>query len=179
MAGTVQELFEHGLTDMYDAEQKLVRALRRMAKNAKNRELSRGFSGHARTTARQAKRLEQIFRAVGRKPKRHPCAGIDGLIEEYATFVRDERPEASVLDVFASEAALKVEHYEIVAYNGLIDLGKQLQLGNEVKLLRETLQEEEQTAQSLERLSKSLGQAMPNGEEPTAERRGRKARKKR
>ena len=113
------------------------------------------------------------------KPQRHPCAGIDGLIEEYSTFVRDERPEASVLDVFASEAALKVEHYEIVAYKGLIELGRQLRLGDEVNLLRESLKEEEQTAQSLERLSKSLGQAMPNGEDMEDQPGSRRAKKKR
>jgi len=160
MAETPQELFEHDVQDLYDAEQKLVRALERMAKKASDRELAKGFAAHAKTTRRQARRLEQVFRTLGRRPKRHTCAGINGLIEEYATFVRDEKPSEEVLDVFSVAAALKVEHYEIVAYRDLAKLAQQL--GNETaaSLLQETLKEEEATAQLLEGLSERLGQAM-------------------
>jgi ferritin-like metal-binding protein YciE len=167
MADTAHQLFEHHVRDMYDAEQKLVRALRRMAKNATNRQLAKGFTAHARTTERQVRRLEQVFKALGRKPRRQPCAGVDGLIEEYSTFVREEKPGDEVLDAFAAEAGLKVEHYEIVAYKGLIDLAKQLGLSNEASLLKETLREEEETAAELEGLSKVLGKALPMDEAPT------------
>jgi ferritin-like metal-binding protein YciE len=160
MAETPQELFEHDVQDLYDAEQKLVRALERMAKKATDRELKKGFAAHAKTTQRQARRLEQVFRTIGRKPKRHTCAGINGLIEEYASFVRDEKPSEEVLDVFSVAAALKVEHYEIVAYNDLAKLAQQL--GNETaaSLLQETLEEEQETAHLLEGLSERLGAAM-------------------
>jgi ferritin-like metal-binding protein YciE len=159
MAETAQELFEHDVQDLYDAEQKLVRALERMAKKASDRELAKGFTAHARTTQRQVRRLEQVFRTLGRKPKRHICAGINGLIEEYATFVRDEKPSKEVLDVFSVAAALKVEHYEIVAYKDLVTLAEQLGNDAAAALLRETLKEEEDTANLLESLSERLGQA--------------------
>jgi ferritin-like metal-binding protein YciE len=165
MADTAHELFEHHGRDMYDAEQKLVRALKRMAKNATNPRLAKCFNAHARTTERQARRLEQVFKALGRKPRRQPCAGIDGLIEEYSTFVKEEKPGDEVLDAFSAEAALKVEHYEIVAYKGLVDLAKQLGLTNEAGLLKETLREEEETAAELETLSKQLGKSLPMDEE--------------
>jgi ferritin-like metal-binding protein YciE len=160
MAETAQELFEHDVRDLYDAEQKLVRALERMAKKATDRELAKGFAAHAKTTRRQARRLEQVFRTLGRKPRRHPCAGIDGLIEEYATFVSDEKPSEEVLDAFSIAAALKVEHYEIVAYKDLIQLAQQLGNGTAASLLKETLKEEQDTANLLEKLSKRLGEAM-------------------
>jgi ferritin-like metal-binding protein YciE len=160
MAETPQELFEHDVQDLYDAEQKLVRALERMAKKASDRELAKGFAAHAKTTQRQARRLEQVFRTLGRKPKRHTCAGINGLIEEYATFVRDEKPSEEVLDVFSVAAALKVEHYEIVAYKDLVALAQQLGNDTAASLLQETLKEEEDTAKLLEGLSERLGRAM-------------------
>jgi ferritin-like metal-binding protein YciE len=161
MAKTANQLFEHHLREMYDAEQKMVRALRTMARKATNRKLSAGFTRHAKTTERQVKRLERVFKAVGRKPRRQTCAGMDGLIEEYSTFAREEKPEKSVLDAFSAEAGLKAEHYEIVAYKGLIDLAKQLGLKNEASLLKETLQEEEATSRELEQMSKLLGKSMP------------------
>ena len=175
MADTAKQLFQHHIRDMYDAEQKLVRALRRMAKNATDRTLAKGFTAHAKTTQRQVRRLEQVFRALGKKPRRQPCAGVDGLIEEYSTFVREEKPGAEVLDAFSAEAGLKVEHYEIVAYKGLIDLAKQLGLSGEADLLKETLREEEQTATELEAMSKTLGRALPmDEEEQEQEAKGRK-----
>src|SRR5688572_18543471 len=160
MAETPQELFEHDVQDLYDAEQKLVRALERMAKKASDRQLAKGFAAHAKTTKRQARRLEQVFRTLDRKPKRHTCAGINGLIEEYATFVRDEKPSEEILDVFSVAAALKVEHYEIVAYKDLIKLAQQLGNATAASLLRETLKEEQETASLLEGLSGRLGKAM-------------------
>jgi ferritin-like metal-binding protein YciE len=169
MADTAQQLFEHHIRDMYDAEQKLVRALRRMAKNATDRTLAKGFTAHAKTTERHVRRLEQVFRALEKKPRRQPCAGVDGLIEEYSNFVREENPAPEVLDAFAAEAGLKVEHYEIVAYKSLIDLAKQLGMSREADLLKETLREEEQTASELERMSKKLGQALPAQDEEEEE----------
>jgi ferritin-like metal-binding protein YciE len=160
MAETARDLFEHAVQDLYDAEQKLVRALQRMAKNASDRELAKGFAAHAKTTQRQARRLEQVFRTLGRKPKRHPCAGINGLIEEYATFVREEKPSEAVLDAFSVAAALKVEHYEIVAYKDVVKLAQQLGNNTAASLLQETLKEEEATATLLESLSERLGEAL-------------------
>jgi ferritin-like metal-binding protein YciE len=133
---------EHGLKDLYGAEQKLVKALGKMAKDVGHRELSRGFAAHQKTTQRQVRRLEQVFKKVGKNPRKHPCAGIDDLIREYSTFVREERPGEAVLNVFATEAALKVEHYEIIAYKGLIDLANQIGSRDAVQLLTETLTEE-------------------------------------
>jgi ferritin-like metal-binding protein YciE len=131
-----------------------------MAKTATDRELSKGFAAHAKTTQRQARRLEQVFRTIDRKPKRHTCAGINGLIEEYGTFVRDEKPSEEVLDVFSVAAASKVEYYEILAYKDLIKSAQQL--GNETAaaLLQATLKEEQDTANLLASLSERLGAAM-------------------
>jgi ferritin-like metal-binding protein YciE len=62
--------------------------------------------------------------------------------------------------VFSVAAALKVEHYEIVAYKDLVKLAEQLGNDAAAALLRETLKEEEDTANLLESLSERLGQAM-------------------
>lgn len=131
-----------------------------MAKEVEDEKLSRGLDQHRQTTEGQIERLEQIFEILDLEPKRHPCAGIDGLIREYSKFIREEKPEGPLLDVFAASAAKKVEHYEIVAYKGMIELAKQLEMREAVNLLQQTLREEEQTAQRLERVSKQLGQQL-------------------
>ena len=155
------ELFEHELRDIYDAENKLKRALERMAKKAPDQQLSQGFEQHRRETQDQLQRLEEIFQLLGRKPRREPCAGINGLIEEFSEFVKEEEPSEEVLNLFIIGAALKVEHYEIVAYQSLMRLAGRAGLAEAVDLLAQNLLEEQQTAERLERLADLLGGPMP------------------
>jgi ferritin-like metal-binding protein YciE len=160
MVENAQELLEHELKDIYDAEHKLVKALTKMAKDAADEKLSKGFLEHRQVTEGQIERLDGVFEILGKKPRRQPCPGIDGLIKEYSKFVREEAPDGPVLNAFATGAALKVEHYEIVAYKTLIGLAEQLNLPEAVSLLEQNLGEEEETAQKLERLSKKFGSAL-------------------
>jgi ferritin-like metal-binding protein YciE len=160
---TARELFEHELRDMYDAEQKLVRALETMAKKCSNEELVRSFETHQQVTEQQARRLEEVFGLIGRKPRREPCAGINGLIEEFSSFVKED-PSADVLDVFATGAAQKVEHYEICAYDSLIELGNHLGIAEAVRLFELTLAEEQEAATLLKSMAQKLGPQLAVGE---------------
>ncbi len=157
---TGKDLFIHELQDIYDAENKLVNALETMANKVASPELTKAFEEHRSVTENQVKRLERVFELVDRKPSREPCKGINGLIEEFSTFVK-ENPSEPVLNVFATGAALKVEHYEIVAYKSLIKLADQLGLSEAAELFEQTLKEEQETAVEIETLSEKLGQELP------------------
>jgi ferritin-like metal-binding protein YciE len=161
MTQTAQELFEHELRDMYDAENKLINALDKMSNDASDEQLSRAFAEHRDVTQQQTVRLERVFELVERAPRREPCAGINGLIEEYQKFNKEEDPSPEVRDVFATGAALKVEHYEIASYRSLIKLADQLGLAEAVALFEETLREEEETALEVEQMSEVLGKKVP------------------
>ncbi|MFN2588781.1 MAG: ferritin-like domain-containing protein [Actinomycetota bacterium] len=158
---TGTDLFIHELKDIYDAELKLVNALETMANKVENPDLSGAFEEHRKVTQGQAERLEKVFSLVDRKPSREPCKGINGLIEEFSTFVQ-ENPSDAVLNVFATGAALKVEHYEITAYQSLIKLADQLGLSEAAELFEKTLTEEQETATELEAMSDKLGQELPS-----------------
>lgn len=153
MLDTLQELFEHELRDMYDAENKLVRALDTMAKKVGDETLSQAFKEHRQMTQGQVKRLEKVFRFVDKKPRREPCRGINGLIEEFTKFVSQEEPSKEILNAFAIGAALKVEHYEIVAYQSLLRLAGRSGLTEAIGLLEQSLAEEQDTAQRLESMA--------------------------
>ena len=120
-----QDLFEHELRDVYDAEKKLVRALENMANKVTDERLSDSISEHRTTTQQQVTRLEQVFKLLDKKPRREPCRGINGLINEFTKFVKEE-PSDEILNIFAVGAGLKVEQYEIVAYQSLLRLAQQL-----------------------------------------------------
>jgi ferritin-like metal-binding protein YciE len=67
MLDTEQDLFEHELRDVYDAEKKLVRALESMASKVTDGTLSSSISEHRTTTQQQVKRLEQVFKLLDKK----------------------------------------------------------------------------------------------------------------
>jgi ferritin-like metal-binding protein YciE len=158
---SAKDLFEHELRDIYDAEHKLVNALETMAKKTSNAELSKSFSEHRTVTQKQIERLDKVFGLIDRAPRREPCDGINGLISEFSGFIKDESPSEKVLDVFATAAAQKVEHYEICSYKSLIKLADTLGLSEAAELFEQSLREEQETATELETMSEKLGQELP------------------
>ena len=168
MTDSLQELFEHELRDMYDAEHKLVRALETMAKKTPDETLAQTFRRHRDTTKEQIKRLEEVFRLLDKKPRREPCQGINGLIDEFTKFVKEEEPSGEVLNTFSIGAALKVEHYEIVAYESLLRLASSIGLADAMEALQRNVIEERNTAQELDALADQMSGSLPTDEEELA-----------
>ena len=149
---TIEELFEHELQDIYSAEQSLLDALEQMANESSDREIKKGFTQHRKETQGQIKRLEKIYKTLGRKPESSSCPGIEGLIKEKKAFMR-EKPSDELLEFYNVGAAQKVERYEITAYEGLIDMADKLGMGDAVDLLEQNLQEEEMALNKLKSIA--------------------------
>ena len=146
---TIQDLFEHELKDLYSAEHTLLDALEQMAGDSTDRQIRKAYTRHRRETQGQIRRLERVFRTIGRKPPRPAsCPGIDGLLNEKKTFMR-ERPSDELVEFFDVGAGQKVERYEISAYENLIDMADKLGLADAVDLLEQNLQEEEAALNTL------------------------------
>ena len=67
-ANGLKELWIDELRDLYDAENRLVKALPKMAKASNSDELRAGFESHLEQTKGHVERLEEIFDALGEKP---------------------------------------------------------------------------------------------------------------
>lgn len=179
---TAHELFIHELTDMLDAERKLVEALGEQAENASNPQLQKAFAAHQAQTEKQVQRLEQVFESLEEQPEETECKGIKGLIEEYQSFAEEEDPAEDILDVFSIGAAMKVEAYEINAYEGLIRMASEMGHNKAVKLLQQNLKEEQATWKKMEGFSKKIKpeqmgmEEEEEGEEEPSRSRGRSRR---
>src|SRR5687767_13753100 len=161
---TIEELFQHELTDIYSAEHSLLDALQQMAEESSDREIKKGFTQHRKETQAQIKRLEKIFRMIGEKPQAETCPGMEGLIKEKKVFMR-ERPSAELLEFYNIGAAQKVERYEITAYEGLIDMADKLGMSDAVDLLEQNLQEEEMTLNRLKAIASEFDVTEESDEE--------------
>jgi ferritin-like metal-binding protein YciE len=154
---SAKELFIHELTDMLDAEQKLVTALGELADDhSEEPQLQKGFQAHQAQTEKQVERIQQIFEQIEEEPEETECKGMKGLLEERSSFKEDEDPSGDILSIFDVGASIKVESYEINAYTSLIELAKQLDLTKAIRLLNQNLKEEQQTRTKLEAISRKL-----------------------
>jgi ferritin-like metal-binding protein YciE len=138
---TLQEKLVDEIRDLYHAEKQLVKALPKMAKNATHEDLREAFEAHLEETREQVTRLEEVFEALGEKPRAKPCHGMMGIIEEGSEMMQEEEA-GSVLDAALIAAAQRVEHYEIGAYGTCAAWARLLGLDEVVTLLDQTLEEE-------------------------------------
>ena len=152
-ATSLQDLFVEELRDMYDGEKRLVRALPKMARAATSDELQKAFNTHAKETARQITRLEQVFRSIGEKARGKKCDGIIGIVEEGNHAI--ETLDGAVLDAALIAGAQKVEHYEIATYGTLAYFAELLGRDKAKDLLGQTLDEEKATDEKLTGLAQS------------------------
>src|SRR5437763_15922520 len=152
---TLQHLFLHELADLYDAEQRLTKALPEMEQNAISTELKQALQSHLSETETHVTRLEQIFGIFGNEAKGETCEGIKGLIEE-AKDLLDEDAEDPVHDAGLIASAQKVEHYEIAGYGTLRTWADLLGRKEAAQLLEFTLDEEKQADQKLTEIARRL-----------------------
>lgn len=152
---TLKDLYIHELKDLYSAETQLIKALPKMAKAAKNRQLTAGFNQHLEQTKRQAKRLEQVLKSHGESTRGPKCEGMEGLIAEGDKMVKEDA-EDEVRDAGLIAAAQRVEHYEIAGYGCARTYAELLGDKKGARLLNTSLQEEGDTDKKLTKLAKSV-----------------------
>lgn len=150
----LEELLIDSLKDLYNAENQLIKALPKMAKNATNEQLRLAFERHLQETRNQVTRLDQIADEMDISLRGKTCTAMKGLIEEGKEAI--DEFEDDVLDAAMIGAAQKVEHYEIAGYGTARTHAQMLGLTKVAKLLQQTLDEEAATDKKLTQLAESV-----------------------
>src|SRR6185312_9132239 len=138
----LEDLYQHGLKDIYYAENQIVKSLPDMIENATNAELKRGLQHHLGETK------EQVFALHGEQPSGTKCPAIDGIIKEGGDLMGEVEDKA-VLNVGIIAAAQAVEHYEITRYGALIAWARELGHGEDATILTRNLREEKAADKTL------------------------------
>jgi len=150
----LNELFLDTLKDIYYAENKILKSLPKMAQAAQSKELTGAFKKHLQETKGQVKRLNQVFKTIGKVPRGKKCEAIDGITDEGKEAMKDYK-DTPALDAALLAAAQAVEHYEISRYGTLRAWARALGNREAVTLLSATLKEEEATDKALTTLAES------------------------
>src|SRR6266511_1011723 len=134
---TLKELYVNELRDLYNAENQLIKALPKMAKGASSDELREAFEKH----------LEQTKGKI--------CQAMKGLIEEGSEVLKADGDD-SVIDAGIIVAAQKVEHYEIASYGSVRTFAQLLGQDKSAELLQQTLDEESEANELLNKLAEDI-----------------------
>jgi ferritin-like metal-binding protein YciE len=152
---TLEDAFYEGLKDIYFAERTSVRALKKAAKAAKEPRLKEALERHEEESAQQVERLQQVFEIFGKAARGKTCEAIQGLLAELEEHIEDFK-DSEAADAVLISGAQAMEHYEIARYGTLRSWAAQLGLNDAVKLLEQTLAEEEKTDELLTQIAEEF-----------------------
>ena len=173
---SLHEVFVDQIKDLYSAENQIIKALPKMAKAASSPELKQAFETHLQQTRAQVGRLDQVMEICEITGKKK-CKGMEGLLEEGSEVLEmkdDSSPAA--LDAALIAAAQRVEHYEIASYGTACTHAKLLGQRDALELLKETLNEEEETDKKLSDIASGVNLEAAEARPEDAPVKGRKTR---
>lgn len=153
----LEDLFLETLRDIYDAEHKILKALKQMIQGAQTDELKAAFEKHHDETKQQIERLKKVFELVGERAEGKKCDAIEGIIAEGESILKSFK-DTPALDAGLISAAQSVEHYEITRYGTLKRWAEVLEMKDAAKLLDASLEEEKRADSDLTKLA---GKANP------------------
>jgi len=151
---TLEDLFLMTLRDVYGSERQILTALQKLAGGAQDGELKAAFEDHLDESRAQVRRLDRIFVLIDERPDDVRCEAIEGLVAACDDAIADNE-HGAVCDAGLIAAGQAVEHYEIARYGTLVAWAKQLGLEEAADLLAETLEEEKNADETLNRLALS------------------------
>jgi ferritin-like metal-binding protein YciE len=160
-----QELFVHELGEIYDAEHQFLEGQQEMIQNSTDESLKGAIQEHLEQTRQHAVNVERVFAELGVGTHRETNEVAKGLVSEAQEGIQEAQSDA-LRDAAIVSAVIKVEHFEMGSYRSLVTAANLMGQTEIERLLRENMQQEEETARIAEQSSEQLLQkAMQEGEQ--------------
>ena len=140
---SVDQLFLHGLTYVYDAEKQLTEALPKMAEAAENPQLRQAFEQHLSETKEHVGRSEESFKRMNQQPQANPNAILKQMRQEAEQMIQNT-DQGPVRDAALIVAGNQVEHFEMACWGSLRTFAKLLGKEDVADIIQKTLDEEKQ-----------------------------------
>jgi len=161
----LNDLFLDELAVMYDAEQRLIRALASLAEAASSPGLREAFQSHAEETRGHVTKLAAVFASMALEPRGRPSEALIGLLKEAEELAFDYEGSLTI-DAALIAAAQKVEHYEIATYGCLHAWALLLKEETAGLLLHQILSEEKSADERLSSLAATMINEVALSEDP-------------
>ena len=116
---SVNDLMIQALGEVYDAEHQFLEGQQEMEQQASDQDLKSSIQQHISDTEQQIRNLEQVFEQLGQQPQRQTNEVAQGLVSEAQQNMQEAENEA-IRDCAIVVAVIKVEHFEMGSYRGLV-----------------------------------------------------------
>jgi ferritin-like metal-binding protein YciE len=153
---SLQTLLVEELRDIYDAEQRLTKAIPKLAEASSNPELATALNRHLAETEQHVARIEQAFADLDETAEAKTCNGMKGLIKEGDETAGEDYDDPGLRDAAIIGSAQRVEHYEMAAYGTAIAHARLLGRDQVVRLLEATLAEEKAADSTLTQIAERV-----------------------
>ena len=114
----LKDLFLNELSDMYEAEHRIMEALPGFIKAATSPPLQNALKDDLGETLDREDKIVRVFAAFDEKARARRCPAILGILEEGEEIISETRDSPAVNAAIVS-AVRKVEHYERASYGSL------------------------------------------------------------
>ena len=133
---TLQELYVDELKDLWSANDQMIKALKKIAPQAKNPKLKSMLEDSGSGIAKHTELLKTLIEAQDEKLKKEHCKGMEGLVSEAIKHTVEEAPERGpVLDASIIGQYQRMTHYGITGFGTVAAFAKALKLsGDRAKL---------------------------------------------
>jgi ferritin-like metal-binding protein YciE len=151
------DLFNYELSSMHDAERKSSELIGEMIAQVGDGDLSQLLRMQQQETQQKLMNLDQCFQALGTQRQEIPCAAVDGMRADLKQFV-GQQPSPQVMELHSLGAAMKLTHFGIASYKGLVDKAMLMGETQCAQMLQTNLVQKEENAGKLERLSHEMSE---------------------
>jgi ferritin-like metal-binding protein YciE len=168
---STQDLFLHEHREVYDAEHRFIEGQQEMIEHATDQSLKSAIQEHLEQTRQHAVNVERVLEELGEEARRETNAAAQGLVSEAQEGIHETQSDA-LCDYAIVSAVIKVEHFEMGTYRGLVT-GARLMGQTEIeRLLSENLRQEVETASIAESRAEELLQNAMQAEGGSSEDKG-------
>jgi ferritin-like metal-binding protein YciE len=150
-----RDLFFDQLSDIFSMESQLADSMPHLASLAADARLADLIRTHGTETETHRTKALGIFTHHHAAPAGDPCKAIAGLIEGGHAHL-EQVGDKCTRDLMLVAHCLRVEHYEIAAYEITVRLADRLGMYNEAVKLHEALAQEKKMAEALLELEPDL-----------------------
>ena len=152
---TPRALFLHKLGDILYVEEHLEsEVLPKIIGEVQSDQLRKGLEKHLEQTRQHVENVEEVFEKLGEKPRSEECMGFEGLRKEHEQLAGEASQQ--LVDLVAAGSVAHTEHYEVVAYEGLITMARALGERDVIELLEKNMKDDKETLGQAQKLAKDL-----------------------
>ncbi len=159
---TPMDLFVYELSTILSVEQSKLQMAAKMEQMCQNLQVRQSLSREIPEIQRQITRIQECHRLLNVKPLNITDHAVDCMQHDLQEFIQ-QNPNQDNIDMYCLGMVLKLYHYEVAAYMGLVDKARQLGQTQVISLLEDNMNDERSSAQQFGQLSMQISAQLIQG----------------